>query len=241
MRRLWSGFFVFGFIASSVRGNDRQEELFKSWQEAQRSVKSLVVQFTLVTWDSVYEERLEAEGIFRLLCTPTGQVFASYDVTPKAKRDSELKCSALLNNGKIYLLRHDERTAIQFDATKGDLLGFLGKYFNPFVLFLDRKRAEEKFKIEVAKVDEWHTYLSLKSKKIKKTGWFPDPVREARAVLMNKTTEGVPQNMPRQLWYTDGYHKYDFDIKSWHLNAADPPKLEDFAKPEDRPGWQVRP
>ena len=56
---------------------------------------------------------------------------------------------------------------------------------------------------------------------------------------MNKASESLPKDMPRQLWYTDGIREYTFEIKAWRLNGTDPPKLEEFAKPEDRPGWEV--
>ena len=139
------------------------------------------------------------------------------------------------------MLYHDQRVALRFDPEAGDLLGFLQRYFNPFVLLLDRKRAEEKHDLEVVKQDEWYVYLSVKPKQVKRYGWFSDTFREGRVVLMNKASEVVPKDMPRQLWYTDGNRAYIVEVKAWRLNAADPPKLEEFAKPEDRPGWRVEP
>jgi hypothetical protein len=29
------------------------------------------------------------------------------------------------------------------------------------------------------------------------------------------------------------------DIRSWRFNADDAPTIEDFRRPEDRPGWRV--
>ncbi len=104
---------------------------------------------------------------------------------------------------------------------------------------LDRKRAEEKCHIEVVKQDEWYTYLAVKQKQVKRSVWFPDPFHEGQAVLMNKASEKVPKDMPRQLWYTNGTQKCIFEIKLWQLNPAEAPKLEEFREPEDRPGWEV--
>ena len=56
---------------------------------------------------------------------------------------------------------------------------------------------------------------------------------------MNTASDSVTQDMPKQLWYTDGICEYTFETKTWQVNAANAPKLEGFARPEDRPGWQV--
>jgi hypothetical protein len=48
-----------------------------------------------------------------------------------------------------------------------------------------------------------------------------------------------PVHAGAALWYTDGIREYIFEITSWRLNGADAPKRDEFAKPEDRPGWEV--
>ena len=91
----------------------------------------------------------------------------------------------------------------------------------------------------MVKQDDWYTYLVVKPKNVRRFGWLPDRFQDGRVVLMNKASDTVPQDMPRQLWYTDGINDYTFEIKSWRLNPVDSLKLEEFAKPEDRPGWKV--
>jgi len=239
MRAFLGSLLVVGLAASADRA-DRRDQLYASWQEAQRGVKSLVVEFTRETRDPIFKERQKAEGAFRLIRTPKGEVFASYEIVePEAKGDKQERWSGLLHNGTVYLLDHDKKTAIRFEQTGGDLWRFLEKYFNPFVLLLDQKRAGEKCQIEVVQQDEWYTYLAVKPKQVKPFGWFPDTFHEGRAVLMNKASEAVPKDMPRRLWYTNGIREYTFEIKGWRLNAAEAPKLEKFARPEDRPGWKV--
>jgi hypothetical protein len=138
----------------------------------------------------------------------------------------------------VYILDHDNKIAIRFEPTDGDVRGFLEKYFNPFVLLLDRERAQEKYKLEVVNQDEWYTYLTIKPKQVKRYYWFAD-FYEGRAVFMNKASDSVPQDMPKQLWYTDGICEYTFETKIWQVNDVNAPKLDVFARPEDRPGWQV--
>jgi hypothetical protein len=218
----------------------RKDQLFGSWQDAQPGVKSLIVEFTLETKDATFGKTETFRGAFRLLCTPKDEVFASYELSqPEAKAATRDQCSGLLSDGMVYILDRERKTAIKFDPADTGLRPFLERYFNPFVLLLDRKRAEEKCQLEVSKIDEWYTYLVVKSKHVKRYGWFPDTFQEGRVVLMNKPDDDVPKDMPCELSYTNGIRTNTFHIKSWRLNAADAPKLEEFTKPEDRPGWEV--
>src|SRR5262245_1635043 len=60
---------------------DRRGVLFDRWQKTQRSVPTLVVEFTLE--QSRFGWRPEKfVGSFRLLRTPNGEVFASYTTAP---------------------------------------------------------------------------------------------------------------------------------------------------------------
>jgi hypothetical protein len=89
--------------------------------------------------------------------------------------------------------------------------------------------------LEVAKQDEWYTYLKVTPKQANQS----DNFRNGWVVLMRKDSEAVPKGMPRQLWHTDGMQEYLFEISAWRLNPEVGPKPEEFTKPEDRPGWEV--
>lgn len=240
MRAFTTSILIVSCVVGRSAGADRKDDLFASWQGAQRDVSSLIVEFTLKTKDLAIDKVQSANGAFRLIRTGKGEVFASYEVLPQGtKDDKSSQSSGLLNNGSIYLLNHDNKTAIKFEFGDGELRGFLEKYFNPFVRLLDKRRAEEQCKIKVLKQDKWYTYLSVKPKKVRQFGWFPDSFQEGRVVLMNEASDAVPKDMPQQFWYTDGIYGYTFEIKSWQLNPVVPPKLAEFGKPEDRPGWKV--
>ncbi|HMC65212.1 MAG TPA: hypothetical protein VKI65_09765 [Gemmataceae bacterium] len=240
MRPFVGSLLAVSFVTAVAHGADRQDQLFASWEQAQREVRSLVVEFTLQTKDTIREERHKTEGTFRLIRTRNGKLFASYEaIEKKPNGDGQERWSGLLNDGAVYLLNANQKAAIRFEPVDGDLRGFLEKYFNPFVLLLDRKRADDKSKLEIVRQDEWYSYLAVNPKQVKRYGWFPDTFHQGRAVFMNKASESLPKDMPRQLWYTDGIREYTFEIKAWRLNGTDPPKLEEFAKPEDRPGWEV--
>lgn len=229
---------LIALVSIHLRSEDRQDQLFASWQEAQRSVKSLVIDFTLeLKHGSFIDDK--AEGTFRLLRTPNGQIFASYHVCPAEGNFLVGDFSGLLNDGIVYKLNESGKTALNLKPIQGDLMQFLEKYFNPFVLLLERKHAKEKCDLQVVKQDEWYTYLNVTPKKVKRYGWNPDTFHRGRVVLMSKSSESVPKNMPRELQYFDGSSEHIFAIKSWRLNAPEAPKVEEFAKPEDRPGWQV--
>lgn len=228
-----------GFVAASADGADRLDELFASWEEAQRGFKSLVVEFSLDRADEVWREREKADGTFRLLRTPNGEIYASCEFTqPRLRNGKKERWSTLLNSGKLYALKHDDKVALRFDA-EGDVRRFAEENVSSFVRLLDRKRAEEKFRLELLGMDDLYTYIGLKPKKVKRWGWSPDAFTEACVVLSNKDSGGVSKDMPREFWYTDDSRSCSIKIKSWRLNAPDPPKLEEFTRPEDRPGWEV--
>ena len=227
-------------ISACVDRAHRKDQLFASWQDAQKGVKSLIVEFTLETKDATFGKTETVRGTFRLLRTPKDDVFASYEICqPEAKGAKSDQCRGLLSDGMVYVLDQERKTAIRFDPTDVGLQSFLVRYFNPFPLLLDRKRDDGKCQVEVTRIDEWYTYLAVKPKHVKRYGWFPDSFQEGRVVLMNKTNDDVPKDMPCQLWYTDGIRACTFHIRSWRLDAANAPRLEEFTKPEDRPGWEI--
>jgi len=231
------GTLIICLAAVHAESEARQDQLFASWQGAQLNVKSLVVHFTLEQRYGSFIDK--ADGTFRLIRTPNGQIFASYQVFPAKESLFLSSFSGLLNGGTIYVLNEEEKTAFSLRSIQGDLMQFLEKHFHPFVLLLDRKHAKEKCHLQVVKRDEWYTYLTVTPKKVERDEWFREPFQKGRVVLMNKSNEGVPKDMPRELRYIYGSHETIFDIKSWRLNAQDAPKVEEFTKPEDRAGWKV--
>jgi hypothetical protein len=237
--------FVLGcaFVVGVAGGSSAAEPLdavFAGWAAIQGAAESHVVDFGLETKDPIFHQREMATGSFRLIRTEKGEVFASYEVVsekPKGKKPERF--SGLLNGGTVYLLDHEKKTAVRFEFADGELTPFLEKHFNPFAVLLDRKRAEAKCQLDVVKQDDWYTYLAVKPKQAKRYGWFSYSFREGRVVLMRKDSEAVPRGLPRQLWHTDGSREYRLDIKAWRLDPARGPKLEEFTRPEDRPGWEV--
>ena len=225
------------FAAIHAKSEARQDELFASWQEAQRTAMSLVVDFNLERRLGSFSDK--AEGTFRLIRTPNGRIFASYRIYTGEESFFIRDFSGLLNDGTVYILNEKEKTASNLRSIQGDLMQFLEEYFNPFVLLLDKKYAKEKCYFELVKQDEWYTYLMVTPKDVKREGWFCDQFHKGRVVLMSKASEGVPKDMPREIRYIDGIRENIFAIKSWRFNAPDAPKEEEFTKPEDRPGWQV--
>lgn len=226
--------------AGAAAGAEPLDDLFAGWAKAQGRVESLVVEFALETKEPAFGTSDRFTGAVRLIRTRAGEVFASYErVAEGPKRQNADRWSALLNGGKVYLLNHDQKAAIRFEPARDELVPFLEKHFSPFVVLLDRKRAEAKHRLEVVKQDEWYTYLAVKPKQVKRTGWLPDNFHDGRVVLMRKDSDAIPKGMPRQLWYADGAREHLVTIKAWRLNRADAPKQEAFARPEDRPGWRV--
>jgi hypothetical protein len=218
------------------------DELFAGWGAARGKAESLAVEFALETWDRALDERVKAKGTFRLIRTKGGEVLASYEVVRQGRKGKEGERVSILLTGKsVYFLDHDKNTATRFESPNGAHGLFLEEYVNPFVVLLDRERAEASCTLKVVKQDDWYTYLSVKPKKVKRRSWLsPVLFHEGRVVLTRKGSVSVPKGMPRQMWYANGLTEYRLDVKSWRLNGTDAPKPEEFARPEDRPDWEVK-
>src|SRR5262249_4559179 len=151
--------------------------------QAQESVQSLVVHFTLETLDPVFHDRKRSTGSFKLLRT-RGDILVFYQVKELEPDDKKSPWTALLNCGTIYVLNCDEKTALKF-SPDGDVRGFLEKYWNPIVVLLDKKDAQ-KCALQFAKRDEWYTYLTLEPR-------ARFSFSSARVVLMNKASSDIPE------------------------------------------------
>src|SRR5947199_10340495 len=112
MRSFVGGVLALVLISAVALGADRQDELFASWEQAQRNLKSLAVEFTLEINDRTFNIHQKGEGRFRLVRSQNGDIFASYDETEKdARSHAVVRFSALLNGSCLYVLDHDSKTA----------------------------------------------------------------------------------------------------------------------------------
>jgi len=220
----------------------RQDQLFRSWEKAKADTRSLVVEFTLDRKDRVRNETVRLEGTVKVLRTVKGGLFASYTVkqADKPGAPAQPEFIGLLSGGNVYILQPGEKWAMRFAPEGGDVRHLLERRCNPFALLLDEKHAREKYRLGTVKQDQAYTYLEIEPKR-SPGGWMPDLLMRGRAVVMNKDSEAVPKDMPRQLWYEDpAGSSYTYDIHRWKANAAGGPKADEFTRPEDRPGWNVQ-
>jgi hypothetical protein len=225
-----------------VTAEARQAQLFQSWEKAKADTRSLVVEFTEEHTNLVRDEKVRYEGTFKLLRTEKGEILASYTLALAEKPGAPPKPQwvGLLNGGSLYSLDLDKKSAIRVDPADGDVPRWLEEHFNPFALLLDEKHARANYRLEVVKLDQWYTYLEFKPRKSKASRWgWGNYFERGRAVFMNKNTNGFPHDMPRQLWFNDSTCSTLIEIRSWKANAKDAPKVEEFTKPEVRPGWDV--
>lgn len=239
MRAVVLGFVVIGILTPRIIAADQLDDLFASWAKAQAGVRSLIVEYTVETNDAVFDRTEKVNCTIRLLRKEDGGICAScaWATEQKGATRHDL-ITYLFSNGSVYKLIHDKKQAVRFN-TDGDLPAFLERYFNPLLILLDRKRAQERYVLEIVKADEWYTYLSLRPKNPKTTGWFPD-ILQGGLVLSNKETAEVPKDMPRQMTVRyGGAAQIKLDIKSWRWNGPGAPKPEEFTIPENRPGWEV--
>jgi hypothetical protein len=221
-------------------GTARLDELFASWQRAQRDVRSLVVEFTEESRDHAFNQKHQSEGTLTLIRTPNGEIRASYELRPKDGTDRRF--GGLLLGKTVIVLDHAKKKAYELPPQDEGTVLFLARWLNPFVLMLNNPRARKELELSIVGQDRWYTYLQVvPSSPWKQQMGFTARWIEGRVVLMNEASRDVPKNMPRQLWYSDGTHERTFDIRSWRLNAANGPGAEALRHPRDWPGWEFAP
>jgi hypothetical protein len=242
-------FLIGTLVAAVIAGADEpnpQALVFAGWEQAQRDIQSLVVEFTREVPDKIFKTTQKTDGVFRLLRTPKGEFHASYELSPDGPNGAKTEpFVALLNGRTVSFLDHRQKFEIHWKIADNDLLGFLEDYFNPLVVLLNRKHAEENCRLEF-KQDENYTYVSVTPNQLKRSGRFGFPMsfRQGRVVLMNKDSTSVPKGMPLQLWYaidTPGaVQEVTFEIRSWRMHAAEGLKVEDFTGAKGRAYWKLQ-
>ncbi len=230
-----------GEPAAGANTADDLDQVLSSWERTQRDIKSLAVEFTFTIQDKVFGTKEKADGNFRLVRTPDGNIRASCEWTPENRNGPRLK-AGLLDSRTVYYFDDTLKTEFHWKLGDKDPIEFLADCFNPLTVLLDRKRAEQVSGMEVTR-DEAYTYLLIKPKhpKDRKAGWLTLPgFALGRVTLMNADSASVPKGMPKQLWHCVSNGNETFvDIKSWRMNAADGPTVADLDKSVNLPGWTV--
>ncbi len=218
----------------------RIDGLFAAWLAAVKDARSLVVEYRLEEYDPVLDRVAEPYTcVFTLLRADDGGWLAALDCEPAIPlRPLPKRVIGLLNHGAIYLLDPGAKTATRIDAAADDLPRFLARYFNPLIVLLDRKRAEEWTRLDVVKQDEWYTYLAVTPDKAR-SDQFGGRFDGGAIAVMNKDTADIPKGMPRALRHWSAGREIRIDVRTWRLDPADAPRPADFTRPEDRPGWTV--
>jgi hypothetical protein len=226
----------------------RQNELFSAWEKAGRTVQTLTVEFDLKEYDPTFRQVKHSRGRFVLRRTPRG-VLARCELSP-CERGQESSV-ALLREDKLYLLEPSNQIARRLDLAGLDIRRLLERYFNPFVLLLDREQAQKEWRWDFARGDTWYTYLDVKPRR-RSRGWFSGATflvgggvihgwdfECARIVVMNKGSDRIPRHMPRQLWIRNPTTELTCDIIRWIMDSGEPPSDKAFTEPEKMKGWEV--
>jgi hypothetical protein len=227
------------FASVSLASQSEQlSDIFRSWELARNNVNSLIVEFEQENRDSIRKTRSKFAGTFKLLRTPDGRVYATLDMTPLEPKSLPETEHYLLNSGTIYCLNHEKKTAWKYKTLDGDLTASLAGTWIPCIALLDANLIAKYANVSIGKQDEDYTYLKISPKRSKRYLWLQP---NGCLVIMREHNEFFPRHLPRMLRYFDypGSREVLIDIKSWEANPANPPTIDDFARPESRAGWKV--
>lgn len=232
---------IFAAIAAvvcctSAFGDDTVDSLFANWQKATKDVKTLEIKFTREQKDLVLRRVMySSEGSIRLLRTPQGELFASYDQTAPDKGSAKNLIRYVLREDAVYQIMKSEKSVVVFHPHDDNLIRFLGDNFCSAVFMLDRKLAEKNFALTITKQDDHYTYLHMKAK-----GYLQkENSEDGILVILKQSHSEWDKGIPRLFRYTtnQGKEETTYHIKSWRLNATEMTP-DEFQLPDRKDGWK---
>jgi hypothetical protein len=250
-------------IVPEVAAAARLEQLLSYWEQTRGKARSLTVEFKIEHAYPVFDRKEEFDGRLKLLRLPGSSLRGFVELRPKSRpaevglpwlpggplriilgaspqRPAE-PFRAWLLDGHAYFLEPDQKRLLELHVGEVDLFDVLVRYLHPFVACTDKQLAKEQYRLTITKQDEWYTYIHVWPKSRKRTGWLePALPAEGRIAVRNKDADGLPRNLPAQLWFMDvtgNTHRVDFT--RWELDEPGAERAKEFQKPVPPPGWQV--
>jgi hypothetical protein len=242
MKRALLGVMLLGSWAIAIPVPEvESDDLLTAWHRQQAKIKTLLVVATFERHDGLFSTKDTYDDTFRYLMSSDGEVMAALDRTER--KPNGIHGRFLWRGGTVYYLDFSRKHAIDFGTTGKDVLLYLRNHFCPLTMFLDRKRAAETYRLEIAKQDGWYTYLKVERRKPMAApgAWSPfDAFYFGQVVFPIKASENYPAGMPCQIcWASTKDEMNVWQVKSWSVNARNGPAETDFVRPEAMPGWEV--
>lgn len=233
-RQFFAAFAV--LCCSSAFGDDTVDSLFANWGKVSKDVKTLEIKFAREQKDLVLRrEMYSSEGIIRLLRTPQGELFASYDQVQPDRGSAKNPIRYVLRENAIYQIMKSEKSVVVFHPHDDNLIRFLGDNFCSAIFMLDRKLAEKNYTLTIAKQDDHYTYLHMAAKGYQQKEQSEDGIL---AILKQSHSEW-DKGMPRLFRYTtnQGKEEVTYHIKNWRLNTTEITR-DEFQLPDRKDGWK---
>jgi hypothetical protein len=209
----------------------------KAWQEVKKRTTSLQIDFSVA--ESSDDGKKQFTGSFYLLTQRSG-VMAILEFSDKGeKKPFE---SFLMTSEAFYVLDPLNATAVRFKKEANrrfvlkDACAFLEGFVGPLWEVLEDPKTRDDFHITLESEDASRVHVSIKEKKKRPYGMWPNP--EACVVrLVKKGTNGIPAYFPSKLHISWPYSHFDIEITNVTFGRDAKPGGLDI--PERRPGWKV--
>ena len=183
---------------ATAAGEDRLDELFKTWSTTQAELRSLVVEFDTSTKHPVFESKTQKWlGTFKLLRMPDESISVACELgVAQVGHVPATTHVFLYSAGRSYVLELEKRQATLVGLTKDDAVRLTEEYLFPFAGMLERQHADANWNISIKSDNASITRIALEHKSRKRGGWLPTQVTRAEAIILNNGAGPCPQNIP---------------------------------------------
>lgn len=215
------------------------ELLTGPWQRVLTGPTAVLVEFGMTRENRTFRSLERFEGKVYYRHAPGTLTALRVELWPVGKPGAAE--GLLLSEGKLYCWQSQTKTAYTLCPGDSHFLEFL--LGQPSVGLLDATGPRNRSaRIELAKRDEWYSYLTVKSTEPERKGWFRSGFARGRIVLLNKESTNVPKGFPVQLWTE--LPAGDCETIEVRKIVFDPPDARTwpvFTPFEELEGWTVSP
>jgi len=211
----------------------RMEQLLTRWKKEQEKFQTLSVEFTAKRKNPVFPNAPAEQSNGRLVAKkrPEGAVDFVLELRSANSANPSQKLSYV--DGSLYVYREEEKVILEIPDQNPEAL--ISNF--PLSLFLDAKSLRKNYDAKVAKIDALYSYIEL----LPKTLVGRQSLSSGRVAVLNKASESIPQDMPRQIhWIEPNNFAITYDIRKWQFNVPSAIRGEDFEKPKPLAGWEMK-
>jgi hypothetical protein len=192
----------------------RRQEIFRRWEEMEKNVKSLRVEFKIIREDRIFKSKEEFPATFLFLRKPTGKIFARLDL------EKEIY---ILDANTLFALKPENKTGLKCSAQQAMMWA---ESIDAIYLFLHPQKAAVEFRFGPLRRFDNHTYLTFRPKKPRMApsifgGFTSQPIESSMIVVGNGGNDRFPKLLPSQIRFLSPGRSAYWEVVRWQFDSSE--------------------